>query len=243
MCAPWVTAHINTICKFLPHTRVNMGASVFFTVLLYILLQWSMPLGQRGHVILSVGRSFAYFVWNSRHTVTTDLLVWYSSTQNDLSPGAAIFSLHTLASPSGRNVNYDEKQLTGKQIFELFYLYRFHKYMSYGFPIIHFCNPGVHYEMPSIYVYREDSISFIKQRVFIFADSSCYVCCFLVTRLIWNNFLHIWFCRMSFSAIAHWGRRIECDILPSNNSSVQNNSLFRKLKCVRLRTYTLNIKI
>ena len=33
-------------------------------------------------------------------------------------PGAAIFSLHTLASPSGRNVNYDEKQLTGKKKFQ-----------------------------------------------------------------------------------------------------------------------------
>jgi hypothetical protein len=31
-----------------------------------------------------------------------------------------------------------------------FYLYRFRKYMSYGFPIISFCNPGVHYEMPCI---------------------------------------------------------------------------------------------
>jgi hypothetical protein len=39
--------------------------------------------------------------------------VWYSNTQNDFSPGAAIISLYTLASPSGRNVNYDEKQLTG----------------------------------------------------------------------------------------------------------------------------------
>jgi hypothetical protein len=25
------TAHIDTIFKFLPHTRVNMGASIFFT--------------------------------------------------------------------------------------------------------------------------------------------------------------------------------------------------------------------
>jgi hypothetical protein len=73
------------------------------------LLKWSVPLGQRGHV----GGSFAYFARNARCTVTTDLLVWYSNTQNDFSPGAAIFSLHTLASPSGRNVNYDEKQLTG----------------------------------------------------------------------------------------------------------------------------------
>jgi hypothetical protein len=36
-------------------------------------------------------------------------------------PGAAIFSLHTLASPSGRNVNYDEKQFGGEGI-ELFLL-------------------------------------------------------------------------------------------------------------------------
>jgi hypothetical protein len=31
-----------------------------------------------------------------------------------------------------------------------FYLYRFHKYVSCGFPIINFCNPGVHYETPCI---------------------------------------------------------------------------------------------
>ena len=31
-----------------------------------------------------------------------------------------------------------------------FYLYRFCIYMSYGFPIIHFCNPGVYYETPYI---------------------------------------------------------------------------------------------
>jgi hypothetical protein len=36
--------------------------------------------------------------------------------------GVAIFSLHTLASPRGRNVNYDEKQLSGKTVFELFLL-------------------------------------------------------------------------------------------------------------------------
>jgi hypothetical protein len=29
----------------------------------------------------------------------------------------------------------------------------FRKYVSYGFPIINFCNPGVHYETPCIYIY------------------------------------------------------------------------------------------
>jgi len=113
----------------------------------FLLLQWSVVLSQRG----LVGGSFAYFARNARCTVTTDLLVWYSNTQNDFSPGAAIFSLHTLASPSGINVNYDEKQLAVKNNFLScsFYLYRFRKYVSYDFPILNFCNPGVHYATPS----------------------------------------------------------------------------------------------
>jgi hypothetical protein len=81
--------------------------------------------------------------------------VWYSNTQNDFCPGAAIFSLHTLASPCSRNVNYDEKQLTGgeKNLSCSFYLYRFRKYVSYGFPLTTFCNPGIHYETTCVYIY------------------------------------------------------------------------------------------
>jgi hypothetical protein len=44
--------------------------------------------------------------------------------------GAAIFSLHTLASPSGTNVNYNEQQLPGKKLSCSFYLYRFRKYVT-----------------------------------------------------------------------------------------------------------------
>jgi len=58
--------------------------------------------------------TFAYFARYALCTVTTDLHVCYSNTQNDFSPGAIFFSLHTLALPS-RNVNYDEKQLTGNK--------------------------------------------------------------------------------------------------------------------------------
>jgi hypothetical protein len=67
-------------------------------------------------MILSVGGSFAYFERNARCTVTADLLVWYSNTHKDFYPRAAIFLLHKLASSRGRNVNYDEKQLTGEKI-------------------------------------------------------------------------------------------------------------------------------
>jgi hypothetical protein len=59
--------------------------------------------------------------------------------------GASIFF-----TASGRNVNYDEKQLTGGGMSCSFYLYRFRKYVSYGFPIINCRNPGLHYETPCI---------------------------------------------------------------------------------------------
>ena len=115
VCTTGDTAHIETIFKFLPHTRQHG----------YFLLAQTPSFSKlfiprtNGLVL---GGSFAYFARNARCTVTTDLLVWYSNTLNDFSPGAAIFPLHTLASPSGKNVNCDEKQLTGKKFFELFLL-------------------------------------------------------------------------------------------------------------------------
>jgi hypothetical protein len=42
--------------------------------------------------------------------------------QPHTSQRGSTWSPHTLASPSGRNVNYDEKQLTGGKKFELFLL-------------------------------------------------------------------------------------------------------------------------
>ena len=143
VCTTSDKAHIDTIFKFLPHTRQHGHID--------ILNRHPVPVNCLYHSRVVLGGSFEYFARNARCTVTTDLLVWYSNTQNDFSPGSAIFSLHTLASPSGRNVNYDEKQLTGEKILScLFYLYRFCKYVSYGFAIINFCNPGVHYETPCI---------------------------------------------------------------------------------------------
>jgi hypothetical protein len=80
-------------------------------------------------------------------TYSCDILIHKTTS----TPGSAIFSLHTLASPSGRNVNYDEKQLTGKKILNCsFYLCRFRKYVSYVFPIINVSNNGVYYETPCI---------------------------------------------------------------------------------------------
>jgi len=82
------------------------------------LLQWSVLFGERGHVAMLRCVICTKCTLHSNHRLT----VWYSNTQNDFSHGAAIFSLHTHASPSGRNVNYGGKQLTGQKIFELFLL-------------------------------------------------------------------------------------------------------------------------
>ena len=107
------------LCRKLARTRSTSPSAVNGRPLDFCLLRHPVSVNclYRARMVLYVGGSFAYFARNARCTVTTDLLVWYSNTQNDFSPGTAIFSLHTLASPSGRNVNYDEKQLTGEKNF------------------------------------------------------------------------------------------------------------------------------
>jgi len=137
VCAPLVTRHTSIRYSSSCHTHASTWVHRYSS-----LLQWSVPLGQRGHVAM-VGRILCTkCTLHSNHRLT----VSYSDTQNDFYPEAAIFSLHTLLSPSGRNVNYNEKHLTGGGMSWSFYLYRFRKYVSYGFPIIHFCIHVAHYE-------------------------------------------------------------------------------------------------
>ena len=96
MCAPRVTRHtsIRSIFAFLP--RVTIGTSIFFTVAMIRAFRSARWHGNGGT------NTFACFARNARCTVTTDY------------PGVVIFSLHTFAPLSGRNVNYDEKNLLGK---------------------------------------------------------------------------------------------------------------------------------
>jgi len=152
---------------FFPLTRVNMGASIFFAAAM--IHAFSHGLVCRRALCVLCTKSTLH----SNHRLT----VWYSNTQNDFSPGAAIFSLHILASPSCRNMNYDEKQLTGeKKLSCSFYLYRFRKYVSYGFPVINFCNPGVHYETPCIITFQWDEIQQKNQVVRFLAITLVHIC-------------------------------------------------------------------
>ena len=124
-------------------------------------------------MVLSAGGAFACFTRNARCTVTTDLLCDIPTHKTTSPPGAAIFSLHTLASPSGRNVNFNEKQLTGKKknLSYSFYLHRFCKYASYGFTIINASNSGLHYETPCILLHTSRSMQImIRHKV------DCKIC-------------------------------------------------------------------
>jgi len=69
-------------------------------------------------VYLILGHSVYIYIYTGRFIMFSLIANVY----NKKTKGLAIFSLHTLASPSGRNVNYDDKQLTGKKLLELFLL-------------------------------------------------------------------------------------------------------------------------
>jgi hypothetical protein len=75
------------------------------------MLQWSIPLGQWGHVSM-VGQILCMKrMLHSNHRLTRVIF------QHPIS-----LSIHTLPPPSSRNVNYDQKQLPGEKILELFLL-------------------------------------------------------------------------------------------------------------------------
>jgi len=104
-------AHIDTIFKFLPHTLQHGCIDILHCCndpclkVSEVTWQWY----------------FAYLTRTVCCTVTTELLVWYYSTQTTFPPKWP-FSHYIHPSPSDRNVNYDKKkQLIGKKI-ELFLL-------------------------------------------------------------------------------------------------------------------------
>jgi len=143
VCTTGDTAHIDTIFKFLPQARQN-GCFLLAQTSSFSILFIPHTNGLVCRRVLCV--LCRKCTLHSNHRLTR---VIFQHTQNDFSPGAAIFSLHTLASTISRDVNCDEKQLIGKiYLSSSFYLYRFRKHVSYGFPIINFCNPGLHYQAP-----------------------------------------------------------------------------------------------
>ena len=134
------TAHIDTIFKFLPHTRVNMGASIFFTAAMIRVFRSARSRGNG---------TFPYFAWNARCTVTTDLLCDIA-THKTTSPPERQFShyIHSHRLAAEMWTMLKNNLLGGKKLSCSFHRYRFSKHVSYGLPMKNFCNPGVHYETP-----------------------------------------------------------------------------------------------
>jgi hypothetical protein len=116
VCTTRDTAHIDTIFKFLPHKRQHGCIDILYCC------NGSVPLGLRGHLAI-LGRIPGLWripkeknlctkcTLHSNHKLTRVIIPTHKTR---ILPRAAIFLLHTLASHSGRNVNYDEKQLNGK---------------------------------------------------------------------------------------------------------------------------------
>jgi hypothetical protein len=87
MCTMCDTAHIDMLFKFLAHTHTHTHTHMRASTWVHrysSLLQWSVPLGQRGHVAMVLCTKC---MLHSNHRLT----VWYSNTQNDFSPRSGHF--------------------------------------------------------------------------------------------------------------------------------------------------------
>jgi hypothetical protein len=112
VCTTVDTAHIDTIFKFLPHTRQHGCIDILHCCnCLYY-----------ARMVFSLCGSLEYFARNARCTVTTDLLVWHSNTQNDFSPELPFshyIHSHRLAAEMWTMM---KNNFLGKQFFEVFLL-------------------------------------------------------------------------------------------------------------------------
>jgi hypothetical protein len=156
VCTTGDTAHIDMTFKFLPQTNASTWLYRYSSQ-----PQWSVPLGQRGHVAM-VGRILCTkFTLHSDHRLT----VWYSNTQNDFPPEwpfSHYINSHRLAAEMWTTM---KNNLLGKQFLSCsIYLYRFRKYLPYRIDIINFCNPGAHSETPCITVV--DNVNLLEPELF-----------------------------------------------------------------------------
>jgi len=123
VCPTSDTEHIDTIFKFLSHTRVNMGASIFFTAAVIRGFRSARSRGNGGTNTL-----------HEMHVaqLTTDLLCDIPTHKTISSPGRPFshyIRSQRLAAEMWTTMNYWENKLSSCRC----YLYSFRKYLSYGF--------------------------------------------------------------------------------------------------------------
>ena len=148
VCTAGDTTHIDTLLKFLPHTRQHGCIDI-------------LPLGQLGHVAM-VGRIPGLVfrrvlllctkcALHSNHRLHSRDIPTHKAPSSPERPFSHYIHSHRLTAEMWTTM---KNKLLGIYILSCsFYLYTYCKYLSYGFPIINFCNPGVHYKTPYIYIY------------------------------------------------------------------------------------------
>ena len=140
-CTTGDTAHIDTILKFLPHTRQHgcflLAQTPSFNRL--FTLRTNGPICGRFPCVLCTKCTL-----HNNHRLTR---VIFQHTKRLLPRSGHFLTTYTRTTERQkcelrRKTSYWEKNFLSCS----FYLYRFRKYVSYVFPIINFCNPGPHYE-------------------------------------------------------------------------------------------------
>jgi len=143
MCAPRVTRLTSIRCSSSCHTRVNMGASIFFTAAMIRAFRSPRSRGNGGTNTLH-----EMHIAQQPQAYSCDIPHTHNNNNNKTSPPERPFSNYMHSHRQAAEMWTTMKiNLLGKKILSCsFCLYRFRKYVPYGFPIINFYNPGVHYE-------------------------------------------------------------------------------------------------
>jgi hypothetical protein len=142
MCAPRLTRYDIQVLA----TRVNMGVSIFFTA---AMIRAFRSARSRGNDPFRTLHEMHVAQWPQTY-YSCDIPT-HKTTPQERPFSHYIHFIHSHRLAAGMWTMMKNNFLWGKNLSSSFYLYRFRKCVSYGFPIISFCNPGVHYETPCTY--------------------------------------------------------------------------------------------
>ena len=127
-------------------------------------LQWSVPLRQRGHVAMVLCVLCTKCTLYSNHRLTRVIFHTHKTTSPPERPFYHYIHSHRVAAEMWTTM---KNNLLGKKCFICsFYLYRFRKYVSYGFHIKNFCNREVHYETPCM-IWTRSSLREDRSRLLV----------------------------------------------------------------------------
>ena len=144
MCAPRVTRNASIRYSSSCHAHINVGASIFFTAAVVRAFRSVRSRGNGG-TNTSHKMHFAQYP----QTYSCDIPT-HKMTSPPEWPFSHYIHSHHLVAEMWTTVK--NNLLWKKFLSYSFFLHRFRKYMSFGFPIINLCNPRVHYETPCIII-------------------------------------------------------------------------------------------